>query len=49
MKKKKPYMKPEMAIIPPGSPKYEEIIALLKEENAKLEMQEKHPPPTVTK
>lgn len=34
-KQKKPYVKPEMTIIPAGSPKYNEIMALLKAEDAK--------------
>lgn len=41
MKKiKRPYIKLEMTIIPAGSPKYNEIIDLLKVEDAKAKKQE---------
>ena len=44
--KKKPYVKPEVTIIPAGSPKYNEIMALVKAEDSKAKEQENIPPPT---
>ena len=44
-KQKKAYEKPEMTIIPTGSPKYNQIMALLKTEDTKTKEQEAIPPP----
>ena len=43
-KQKTPYIKPEITIIPQGSPRYNEIMALIKAEEAKIKAQ-KHPFP----
>ena len=48
-KQKKPYVKPEMTIIPAGSPRYNEIMARLKAEDAKAKQQENIPPPAKPK
>lgn len=42
---KKPYVKPEFTIIHSATPKYNEIMALLKAEAAKAKEQENIPPP----
>lgn len=46
---KKPYVKPEMTIIPAGTPKHSEIMALLKAEDTKAKQQENIPPPVEPK
>ena len=38
-KQKKPYVKPEIAVIPAGSPKYNEIMTALKEAGANPPLQ----------
>lgn len=43
-KTKKAYMKPEMSIIPAGSPKYNEIMALLKADDSKTQGKNIPPP-----
>lgn len=48
-KQKKPYVKPEMTIIPAGSPKYNELMALLKAEDGKAKQQGNIPPPASQK
>lgn len=48
-KQKKPYVKPEMTIIPASSPRYNEIMALLKAEDTKEKQQEDIPPPSSIK
>ena len=48
-KSKKLYAKPEMTIIPAGSPRYNEIMALLKAEDTKAKQQEDIPPPSSIK
>lgn len=44
-KQKKPYVKPEMTIIPAGASRYNKIMALLKAEDAKAKEQTNIPPP----
>lgn len=44
-KQKNPYVKPKITIIPQGSPRYNEIMALLITEDAKIKGAKKVPPP----
>lgn len=42
---KKPYVKPEITIIPPNSPKYKEIFQHLERESRGQRFKITHPPP----
>lgn len=44
-KQKKPYVKPKMKVVPAGSSKYNEIMALLKTEDFEAKQRESIPPP----
>ena len=44
-KAKKPYVKPEITIIPPDSPKYKEILRPLEHESRGQRSKITHPPP----
>ena len=44
-KVKKPYVKPEITIIPPDSPKYREILRPLERESRGQRFKITHPPP----
>ena len=44
-KAKKPYVKPEITIIPPNSPKYKEILQHLERESRGQRFNFTHPPP----
>lgn len=46
-KKKKPYVKPEITIIPPDSPRYKEILQHLEHESRGQRFETTHPPPLV--
>lgn len=47
-KAKKPYVKPEITIIPPDSPKYKEILQPLERESRGQRFNFTHPPPFST-